>query len=48
VDYAQLKRQLAAQRWDSVDAYAHAKTPFVRGALDRAERWAQRTGWRLF
>jgi dephospho-CoA kinase len=48
VDYAQLKRQLAAQRWDSVDAYTHAKTPFVRGALDRAERWAQRTGWRLF
>jgi dephospho-CoA kinase len=48
VDYAQLKRQLAAQRWDSVDAYAHAKTPFVRGALDRAERWAQHTGWRLF
>jgi dephospho-CoA kinase len=44
VDYAQLKHQLAA---NGVDAYAHAKTNFVRGALDRAERWAQRTGWRV-
>ncbi|HEX6402224.1 MAG TPA: dephospho-CoA kinase [Pseudonocardiaceae bacterium] len=46
VDYAHLKHRLAAQRWDSTDAYAQAKTPFIRGALDRAEQWAQRTGWR--
>ena len=46
-DYAQLKHQLAARRWDSIDAYAEAKTPFVRNALDRAEQWAQRTGWRV-
>lgn len=43
--YAELKHQLAARQWDSIDAYASAKTPFIRGALDRAERWAQRTGW---
>jgi dephospho-CoA kinase len=48
VGYAQLKRRLAGQRWDSVDAYAQAMTPFVRGALDAAERWAQCTGWRVF
>jgi dephospho-CoA kinase len=46
VDYAQLKHRLAAQRWDSTDAYAQAKTPFIRSALDRAEQWAQSTGWR--
>jgi dephospho-CoA kinase len=46
-DYAQLKHRLAAQQWDSIDAYAQAKTPFIRSALDRAEQWAQRTGWRV-
>ena len=45
-DYAQLKHRLTAQKWDSTDAYAQAKTPFIRSALDRAEQWAQRTGWR--
>lgn len=44
-NYADLKHQLAAQQWDSIDAYAIAKTPFISGALDRAERWAARTGW---
>ncbi|MGH3671776.1 MAG: GrpB family protein, partial [Pseudonocardiaceae bacterium] len=44
-DYAELKHQLAAQQWDSIDAYATAKAPFIVGALDRAEQWAARTGW---
>ncbi|MGH3852962.1 MAG: dephospho-CoA kinase [Pseudonocardiaceae bacterium] len=44
-EYAELKHQLAARQWDSVDAYATAKTPFIRGALDQAERWAALTGW---
>lgn len=46
-DYAGLKHRLAAQQWDSIDAYADAKTPFVRDALNQAQRWAQRTGWRV-
>jgi dephospho-CoA kinase len=44
-EYAELKHRLAAQQWDSIEAYATAKTPFVCSALDRAERWAARTGW---
>jgi len=44
-EYAELKHRLAAQQWDSIDAYAEAKTPFVFGALDRAQLWAARTGW---
>ncbi|MGH3872724.1 MAG: dephospho-CoA kinase [Pseudonocardiaceae bacterium] len=44
-EYAELKHRLAAQQWDSVDAYATAKTPFVSSALDRAQQWAARTGW---
>jgi dephospho-CoA kinase len=32
-DYAQLKRRLAAQPHDSIDAYAQAKTPFLRSVL---------------
>ncbi|MBV8540554.1 MAG: dephospho-CoA kinase [Pseudonocardiales bacterium] len=44
-EYAELKHRLAARQWDSIDAYASAKTPFVYSALDRAQRWAARTGW---
>ena len=44
-EYAELKHRLAAQQWDSIDAYATAKTPFIFSALDRAEQWAARTGW---
>ncbi|MGH3998032.1 MAG: GrpB family protein, partial [Pseudonocardiaceae bacterium] len=44
-EYAELKHRLAAQQWDSIDAYAAAKAPFISSALDRAERWALRTGW---
>ncbi|PZS40291.1 MAG: dephospho-CoA kinase [Pseudonocardiales bacterium] len=46
-EYAELKHRLAARRWDSIDAYATAKSPFVASALDRAQRWAARTGWQV-
>ncbi|MFN2478931.1 MAG: dephospho-CoA kinase [Pseudonocardiaceae bacterium] len=46
-EYADLKHHLTAQQLDSIDAYATAKTPFVASALDRAQRWAARTGWRV-
>ncbi|HKR51431.1 MAG TPA: dephospho-CoA kinase [Pseudonocardiaceae bacterium] len=44
-EYVELKHRLATQQWDSIDAYATAKTPFVSSALDRARHWAVRTGW---
>jgi dephospho-CoA kinase len=46
-EYTELKHRLAAQQWDSIDAYATAKTPFLHSALDRAEQWALRSGWFL-
>lgn len=46
-EYAQLKNRLAVQLWDSIEDYASAKTSFVFNALDQAEQWALRTGWRV-
>lgn len=46
-EYAELKHRLAARVWGSVEDYANAKTPFVSHALDLAEQWAARTGWRV-
>lgn len=46
-EYAELKRRLVAQPWDSIEGYADAKTPFVVSTLDRAEKWALRVGWRV-
>ncbi len=46
-EYAELKHRLTAQLWTSIEAYADAKTPFVSSALDRAQLWARRTGWRV-
>jgi dephospho-CoA kinase len=46
-DYAELKHRLVAQQWDSIAAYADAKTPFLSSALERAERWARRCGWQV-
>ncbi len=37
-EYGRLKRRLAAVTHDSVDAYAEAKTPFVRRVLTGADR----------
>lgn len=45
-EYAELKQRLAAWKPD-IEAYAEAKTPFVRSALDRGEQWAVRNGWRV-
>ncbi|MGH3763670.1 MAG: dephospho-CoA kinase [Pseudonocardiaceae bacterium] len=44
-EYTHFKHRLAAQPSDSIEGYATAKTPFISSALDRAEQWAQRTGW---
>jgi dephospho-CoA kinase len=44
--YALLKRQLAA-RGTTTTEYAHAKDPWLDGALGRAERWAADTGWQV-
>lgn len=44
-EYAAVKHGLAARRWDGIEAYADAKTPFITDALARAERWAAQTGW---
>jgi dephospho-CoA kinase len=44
-EYAAVKRELVARRWDGIDAYVDAKTPFITDALARAERWAAETGW---
>jgi dephospho-CoA kinase len=43
-DYADLKRGLAGAPHESVDAYAEAKTPWIRHALERAEAWARAAG----
>ncbi|MGH3912668.1 MAG: dephospho-CoA kinase [Pseudonocardiaceae bacterium] len=45
-EYAELKHRLVA-RMLTIDAYADAKTPFIHRALDRAEQWAARIGWRV-
>ncbi|MQA13131.1 MAG: dephospho-CoA kinase [Pseudonocardiaceae bacterium] len=44
-EYAAVKHELAERRWDSIDAYADAKSPFIRDALTRAEQWAAEAGW---
>ena len=44
-EYAEVKQALARQRLPSIDAYAAAKTPFLSGALARADRWAVQAGW---
>jgi dephospho-CoA kinase len=46
-EYAELTYRLVARQRDSTDACAAATTPFVHRALDRAESWAVRTGWRV-
>lgn len=43
-EYAEVKHALAALRLSSIDAYVDAKTPFIRRALERAQRWADETG----
>lgn len=44
-EYAETKHTLAGRRLGSIDAYADAKTPFIRSAIERAETWAGQGGW---
>lgn len=44
--YAALKKALAEQHRHDRIAYNDAKTPWIGAALERAEAWAGRTGWR--
>ncbi|AYY12898.1 dephospho-CoA kinase [Actinobacteria bacterium YIM 96077] len=44
-EYAALKRDLAASTYTTIDDYAADKTPWITGALQRADRWAAETGW---
>jgi len=48
-DYLAVKRELAAEHANDVDTtgYALAKEPWFDAALDRADRWATETGWRI-
>ena len=43
--YAAEKRRLLAQH-DTTSAYVAAKEPWFEGAWQRANDWAERTGWR--
>ncbi|MGH8919821.1 MAG: GrpB family protein, partial [Actinomycetes bacterium] len=45
-EYAALKHRLAA-RIPEIEAYADAKTQFIRRALDQGEQWATQTSWRM-
>lgn len=43
--YAELKYRLAEQFGEDRVGYVGAKRPFIWGVMDRADRWAQETGW---
>ena len=43
--YARSKSALAEEHRDDRSAYVEAKAPFVRDAVQRAERWALNEGW---
>ena len=43
--YAELKARLATQYGENRAGYTDAKGPFIWAAVERADRWAQRTGW---
>jgi hypothetical protein len=44
--HAAAKRE-AARVWADHDAYTEAKSDVILGILDRAEAWADATGWRI-
>ncbi|HEX6234900.1 MAG TPA: dephospho-CoA kinase [Jiangellaceae bacterium] len=44
-EYTALKRELAAGPHETIDEYAERKTPWINGALARADEWAAQTGW---
>lgn len=45
-EYAALKRRLAEDTYEEIKDYAVAKTPWINAALERADAWASKTGWR--
>lgn len=45
--YGALKRQLAAQDWETMNHYAAAKDELIGEIMQRAEQWAVATGWRV-
>lgn len=45
--YAAMKRARAVRHVDDPVAYTEAKTGFILDALERGERWAEATGWRM-
>ena len=46
-EYAALKRELVTLPHETIDDYADRKTPWIKGALARADAWVARTGWSL-
>lgn len=44
-EYADLKRRLAAAHGSDRVSYTDAKAPFCWTIIQRADAWAQRTGW---
>lgn len=44
-EYEAVKRRLAARYADDRQAYTGAKGPIVWEVIQRADEWAQRTGW---
>jgi len=45
--YGRVKQELAARYWADMNAYADAKTNTITAIMERAERWAHATGWRV-
>ena len=45
--YEALKRDLATRLTHDRIGYNDAKGPFIEAAVERAQEWAKRTGWRL-
>ena len=43
--YADLKRRLQGQDWDTMNHYADAKSALIAEMTVRAEQWAMSTGW---
>ena len=46
-EYAQVEEILAEQFIEDRLAYTEAKTAFIWKIMQKADRWAQDTGWKL-
>jgi GrpB-like predicted nucleotidyltransferase (UPF0157 family) len=45
--YAAAKRELAAREWETMNHYADAKSDVIAKIMERAQRWARQTDWKL-